>query len=427
MDLINQDILTKLNKTQFGGKKGVGTEHLIVAMIDRIKQVQDDPEKLAIILNSYDWKGAFDRLDPTLVTIKCIKLGIRSSIVRILIDFMSERKMQVKMNNKTSSSYDLIGGSPQGSLIGQLLYIIGSDDAAEEVDDENKFKYVDDLATLDAVNIKEHLTQYDFWQYVPSDIARDEKYLPPETFKSQTINDQIVKWTKDNKMVLNKSKSKYMVFSKNKERFATRLNLEGELMERETAMIHLGIWITEELTWNKHVSEICKRAYSRVKLLTKLKYVGVQIEDLVELYCLLIRSLTEYCSTAFHSSLTQLLSNKIEAIQKTCLKIILGVMYVSYDAALEMCGLQSLHDRREHRSLQFAIKCTQHRTNKDLFPLNPSTDTHMLRNREVFKVNRTRTEEYKKSAVPHLQKQLNDHYMNKSETKEMPPTSHPGQ
>jgi hypothetical protein len=114
LDLINQDILTKLNKTQFGGKQGVGTEHLIVAMIDRIKQVQDDPEKLAIILNSYDWKGAFDRLDPTLVTIKCIKLGIRSSIVRILIDFMSERKMQVKMKNKTSSSYDLIGGSPQG-------------------------------------------------------------------------------------------------------------------------------------------------------------------------------------------------------------------------------------------------------------------------------------------------------------------------
>ena len=100
---------------------------------------------------------------------------------------MSERKMQVKINNKTSSSYNLIGGFPQGSLIGQLLYIIGSDDAAEEVNDENKFKYVDDLATLDAVNIKEHLTQYDFWQHVPSDIATDEKYLPPETFKSQTI------------------------------------------------------------------------------------------------------------------------------------------------------------------------------------------------------------------------------------------------
>ena len=49
-------------------------------------------------------------------------------------------------------------------------------------------------------------------------------------------------------MVLNKSKSKYMVFSKINEKFETRLNLEGELMERETSMIHLGIWITQELT-----------------------------------------------------------------------------------------------------------------------------------------------------------------------------------
>ena len=69
---------------------------------------------------------------------------------------------------------------------------------------------------------------------------------------------------------------------------------------------------------------------------------------------------------------------------------------------------------------------TQHRTNKKLFPLNPSTDTHMLRNREVFKFNRARTEEYKKSAVPYLQKQLNAHFMNKSEAKQMPPTLHPG-
>ena len=108
-------------------------------------------------MNSYDWKDVFDRLDPTKVTVKCIKLGIRSSIVRNLIDFMNKRKMQGKMNNQTSSSYDLIGGSPQGSLIGQLLYIIGSDDAAEEVPEEDKFKYVDDLATLDSVKTKEQL------------------------------------------------------------------------------------------------------------------------------------------------------------------------------------------------------------------------------------------------------------------------------
>ena len=54
-------------------------------------------------------------------------------------------------------------------------------------------------------------------------------------------------------------------------------------------------------------------------------------------------------------------------------------MYVDYDSALEMCGLQSLHMRREHRSLQFAIKCTKHQINKEMFPLNQSTDIHDIR------------------------------------------------
>ena len=51
-------------------------------------------------------------------------------------------------------------------------------------------------------------------------------------------------------------------------------------------------------------------------MLTKLKYIGVSTEDLIEIYVLFIRSLTEYCATAFHSSLTLEQSRDIERIQK---------------------------------------------------------------------------------------------------------------
>ena len=137
-----EDISDKLSKRQYGGKKGIGTEHLLVTMIDRIKMLLEDSKVYAVVLSSYDWKGAFDRLDPTKVAVKLINMGIRSSIVRILIDFLKDRKMQLKMNQKQSAVLDLIGGGPQGSLIGQLLCIIGSDDVAEEVIEEDKFKYV---------------------------------------------------------------------------------------------------------------------------------------------------------------------------------------------------------------------------------------------------------------------------------------------
>ena len=78
---------------------------------------------------------------------------------------MRERKLLVKMNQKTSSSHDLIGGSPQGSLIGQLLYIIGSDDVAADIEDEDKFKYIDGLEVLDAIDVKGKLKDYDVWQH----------------------------------------------------------------------------------------------------------------------------------------------------------------------------------------------------------------------------------------------------------------------
>ena len=263
LEIILEDISDKLNKTQYGGRKGVGTEHLMVSMIDRIRKVLDNPESVSAVLNSYDWSGAFDRLDPTKVAIKCVKIGIRSSVVSVLIDFMNERVMEVKMNSHTSQAHDLIGGGPQGSILGQFLYIIGSDDTAEEVPEQDKFKYVDDLGVLELIETKEKLIEYDFTQHVPSDVAVGERFLPPETFKSQGITNDLVSWTKENRMKLNALKSKYMIISRSKEKFSTRLTMDGSTLERAQEMIHLGVWLTEDLTWGKHIREICKKSYPR--------------------------------------------------------------------------------------------------------------------------------------------------------------------
>ena len=94
-------------------------------------------------------------------------------------------------------------------------------------------------------------------------------------------------------------------------------------------------------------------------------------------------------------------------------------MFVSYDAALEMCGLKTLHERREHRSLQFALKCIKHPINQSMFPLNPTQDTHEVRKREKFKVNKSTTETYKKSTIPYLQRRLNDHFLEQGDTRQI--------
>merc|ERR1712105_458305 len=106
---------------------------------------------------------------------------------------------------------------------------------------------------------------------------------------------------------------------------------------------------------------------------------------------LFIRSVTEYCAVVFHSSLTQENTRKLEQIQKTCLKVILGEDYINYASALKLCNLKTLYDRREKRCLDFSLKCTKHEKNKRIFPKNPHYNKR-IRNSEQYLVNFASTE-----------------------------------
>ena len=247
------------------------------------------------------------------------------------------------------------------------------------------------------------LLEYDFKQHVASDIGIDQLYLPASSFNTQTSLDYIAKWTTDNLMKLNVSKCNYMIFSRSKSDFATRLSINNQILDKVEATKLLGLWITEDLSWTKNCQAICQKAYSRMSMITKLKYVGVSKEDLIEIYILFIRSVVEYCAVAFHSTLTQEQSRKLEKIQKTCLKVILGEMYIDYTSALEMSGLETLSARRQARCLDFALKCVKHKRNQRLFPLNKKSSKYFMRDNEVFQVNFARTEDYRRSAISYCQ------------------------
>ena len=111
-----------------------------------------------------------DRIDPTEVALKMIYVGIESRIVKFVIIFLGERKMELKRNGQTSTPIDLVWGGPQESLIGKLLYIIASDDVAEEIPEEDKIKYIDDVAAVEEQFAKGNLVDYDVLQHVPSDV-----------------------------------------------------------------------------------------------------------------------------------------------------------------------------------------------------------------------------------------------------------------
>ena len=168
----------------------------------------------------------------------------------------------------------------------------------------------------------------------------------------------------------------------------------------------LGVWLQEDMKWGENTKQICVTAVSRVSMLCKLKYAGISIEDLLTIYILYIRSVAEYCSVVFHSGLTECQTNKLESIQRNCLRVILGENYISYEAALEMCSLQKLETRRESRQLSFALKCLKTEFNSDMFPKHDSSKNK----KEVFKVNFARTEAYRRSSIIQCQHALNKHF-----------------
>jgi hypothetical protein len=97
-----------------------------------------------------------------------------------------------------------------------------------------------------------------------------------------------------------------------------RLTINNCILDRIPVSKILGVWLSEDLSWDRNTKEMCRRAYCRMSMLTKLKYVGVSTEDLIDIFILFIRSLTVAQAT------------DIERIQKTSLKVILGDNYVSY-------------------------------------------------------------------------------------------------
>ena len=208
-------------------------------------------------------------------------------------------------------------------------------------------------------------------------------------------------------MLLNPQKSSFILFSKSKQNFTTRLEIEDRTIDRKSEVKICGIWLSEDLSWSKNCDELCRKAYARIPMISRLKYIGTKIEDLIQIYCLYVRSILEYCSIVFHSSLTRDQPEQLEAVQKVALFCILGENYVSHSAALEMTGLSLLSERREKREEMFIRRCLTHPKHSRLFPRKHVDSDRAVRSREPFQVNHARTEFYRKSAIVNCQNKAN--------------------
>ena len=405
------DMAPKMDKSQFGNVKGLSIQHYLVKMVNKILTILDsnnEDEKMAVISQLIDWSKAFDRQDPKLGIQSFIHNGVRPTLIPLLVSYFQDRKMVVKWHGTSSSTRDLPGGGPQGCMLGLLEYKSNSNDNANCVPLEMRFTFLDDLSTLEKLNlILLGLSSYNFKEHVASDIGIDQKYLPSSNIKSQRYLDSIEDWTKNNLMKLNVKKSKVMIFNYTKNfQFTTRLYLENTLLEIITETKLLGTILTSDLTWGRNTQFLVKKGYQRMIILQKLFTFKVKVKDLLNIYILYIRSILEQSCQVWHYSLTKEDSSDLERVQKVASKLILGDEYVYYDQALKQLNLEKLSDRRTNLCLKFARNCLKFDQTKDMFPLN-GQQNHNIRNKDKFEVQHAKHSRLLKSAIPQMQRALN--------------------
>ena len=108
----------KISNYVTGFRKSHATQHSLVIMLERWKQAIDKAEYIFVMY--MDLSKAFDAITHDLLLAKLRAYGFSRSALNLLVIW--NRKQNVVINNKTSSSEVVIAGNLQGSIDGPLLF-----------------------------------------------------------------------------------------------------------------------------------------------------------------------------------------------------------------------------------------------------------------------------------------------------------------
>ena len=156
----------------------------------------------------------------------------------------------------------------------------------------------------------------------------------------------------------------------NKNYFSPELNMDGVVLEVVKEKKLLGVVITNDIKWQQNILNITNKAYKILQILKRLKQMGGSNTVLINVYTKQVRSIIEYASIVWNSSLTQKNIPSIERNQRSAIAVIFGSRYNSYEEACHKLNMDTLIKRREKLSMKFATKTSNHPTHNQWFVTN---------------------------------------------------------
>ena len=147
MESIIRDAITEhldlnklINASQHGFSKGRSCATNLLEFLDKVTKVVDEGKPLDVIF--LDFAKAFDKVPIKRLLKNLYAHGIRGKLLKWIADWLTNRTQRVALNGQFSSWINVLSGVPQGSVLGQLLFLIYINDinkAAESLDIIRKF------------------------------------------------------------------------------------------------------------------------------------------------------------------------------------------------------------------------------------------------------------------------------------------------
>ena len=299
------DKTNQLYISQYGFREDHSCEHAASELVSEI--IKSKTEGLFTIAVFLDLSKAFDTLNHQILLRKLEIYGIRGRALSWYKNYIDGRKLQVKCQNENganilSDQFSIEYGTPQGSCLGPLLFLIYTNDLYLHLENCNGILFADDTTIY-----KSH---------------RNLNYL---CYCIKTDLDTLSDWFKSNELTLNASKSECILFKPKGKKFANLppINLGEIALPFVRFTKFLGLWIDDELTWKCQVDKIVSKLKSNTLLLQRGKNILTKhCKKLV--YHSQIGSHLNYCLPLWGNMIDSICVEKLQKLQNKCFKIISG-------------------------------------------------------------------------------------------------------
>jgi len=309
-----------LSNKQFGFRNGRSTILQLLHVVDRWTKVLDNGGMTDVVY--FDFQKAFDTVPHERLIEKLREYQLNDTVLNWIKDFLSNRTQRVCVNGSESETFPVLSGVPQGSVLGPVLFIMYINSLIEEAGDVDLWLYADDTKLFKEVG------------------TEDDK------IQLEIQIDRLRRWTDTSLLKFHPDKCKVLrLKSKKKEtNVSTSYEMNGLPMKNVTKIDDLGIWFSDDLSFEEHITRKVNKASSLCGMIRRT-FSYLDREIFTKIFKSIVRPHLEYGASVWnphHQRLITLLEN----VQRRATRCVPGLENLTYKQRLERLNLPTLQYRR---------------------------------------------------------------------------------